>query len=114
MIILNIVFPKVATRSYLENLTQEQIQAIIEYTKNTIWGRASYVHPTTGKKPTLAEYLGDWGECGVDLKYFSDGHVTLHDFSHGRYNTRSGKLVTCFYALVSLNLIHHGLYAVPM
>lgn len=103
-----------ATRNYLESLTQEQLQAIVEYTKNIIWGRAGYVHPTTGKKPTLFEYLYDWGECGVDLKYFPDGHVNLHDFSHGRYNTRSGKLVTCFYALTQLDLIYHGLYVEPM
>lgn len=114
MICLNIVFPKVATRSYLESLTQEQLQAIVEYAKNTIWGRAGYVHPTTGKKPTLFEYLYNLGECGVGLKYFPDSHVTLHDFSHKRYNTRSGKLITCFYALVELNMISHGLYIEPM
>lgn len=92
---MKINFPKYATEKFLKSLNAKQRQIIREYAKTTN-SRTKYYD---GKTRTIAEVANDYANDGGGLNVTQSGRVSIHGFSHDKFNIYSGMMVTCFYAL---------------
>lgn len=92
---MKIQFPKYATKSFLESLNAKQRHVIREYAKTTK-SRAKFYD---GKPRTIAEVAQSYADDGGGLNVTRNGRVSIHGYSHDKFNIYSGMMVTCYYAL---------------